>query len=90
MGTQPQEMTEEQKRVMSMIIDNTENIKCQCGNDIFSKGINMKRLPRLITGKEHDDFMQFAVMYCVKCHNQIPLDDLPVPENLIKVDFRKE
>ena len=84
------EMTDEQKRVLAQIIENTENIKCQCGCDIFTQGRTMKRIPRLLSGKDHDDFLQFPILYCVKCHEEIVLNDLPEPDNIIKTNFRKE
>ena len=79
------ELDQEQKEMLARIVDNTENMKCQCGCEIFAQGRNMKRISRIITGASHDDFLQFPVFYCVKCHQTLVLNDNPEPDNIIKL-----
>jgi len=86
METKPTEMTEEQKKVLAQIIANTANITCKCGNDIFTQGRTMKRLPRQISGAKNDQFLQFPIMYCIKCNEEVVLQDMPEPENIIKLN----
>lgn len=65
------------------------NIQCECGNDVWSVGYILKRIPgiEMGTGSE-DQILDLAVYYCSKCGKILPeyrkmykLDDPADKEN---------
>lgn len=74
---QPQEpqLTQEQMIMAQNAIKNAVDIKCGCGSDIFTQGIKLKRISKLLTGDSQDTIIPISVAYCYKCSKELLLDN---------------
>ena len=72
------------KPQVQITINNTTEIVCECGNNIFQEATLLRRASRILTGGPKDTIIPIPVPYCVKCFS--PLDEL-LPEELRKKKF---
>ncbi len=84
-------MSEDQILAMANLIKNAQDVKCECGCDIFHQANKLKRISKLVTGEEKDGFFPVPTVYCVKCQKEwTPEEDAPKEEGIIQLDFRKK
>jgi hypothetical protein len=57
----------------------TTEVKCsKCGGKFFQDSVLFRRVSRLLTGRERDEFLPVQAPICVQCHE--PLKELLSPE----------
>lgn len=59
-------------------LDNTQEIKCSCGHNIFQGCLMARKVSRLITGGPADTIISIPIFTCMKCGSII--EELIPPE----------
>ena len=85
MAKAPQQLTPEQIARLSEMIKNAEDLKCECGGDMFAQANKIKKVSRLITGEEEDTFLPLPALYCISCKKEMVLDTPKPTSNIIKM-----
>lgn len=50
-----------------------QDLKCSCGNAMFTQAFFLKRVPALLIGATVDDAVPIPVYQCTKCKNVLDL-----------------
>jgi hypothetical protein len=85
MAKAPQQLTPQQIEQVSEMLKNAQDIKCSCGCDMFSQANKIKKVSRLITGEEQDTLLPLPALYCIKCSEELVLDNPEPKSNIIKL-----
>jgi uncharacterized Zn finger protein len=53
---------------MNVSLKDTTSIVCdECGHDVFSEGVLLRKISRFVTGTSQDALMPIPVFTCAKC-----------------------
>ena len=83
-GGMPGAAPQRQQQVR-ITLDKTQPTVCKCGGQVFSEGVILRKVSRILTGQPEDGVMPIPAFYCVKCH-EILQDMLP---NEVKNELNK-
>lgn len=71
----PSNLTSEQLSMAANAIKSAKDVVCNCGGTIFSEGVKLKKVSRLLTGEDSDKFLPLPSLYCVKCFKELSLEE---------------
>jgi hypothetical protein len=60
-------------------LEQTSEVRCECGGSTFSPAIKIRKISRLITGEAQDTIQPVEVFLCIECGE--PLEEF-LPEAL--------
>ncbi len=86
-------LTDEQIAMATQALKAAKDVSCGCGSVIFHQGVKLKQLSRLLTGESQDAIVPIPAMFCVKCFQELSLEDKSEQkpkENVIEFDFRNK
>lgn len=47
-----------------------KDIICECGNDIFTQGIKLKKVSAIMAPSGKEELGMLLVFYCIKCNKE--------------------
>lgn len=91
-GNRPQP-SPEQLLAAANAIKNARDIVCSCGCNIFTEGMKVKQLSKLVTGEANDRIIPIPTAFCIKCHKELNVEEEKVetkaPEIILNLDLKK-
>ena len=60
----------------SKIVDLQRGIERNCGGEIFSSGVELKRLSALVSPNGQVSVVPIQIFYCVKCNSRFDIEDI--------------
>jgi ssDNA-binding Zn-finger/Zn-ribbon topoisomerase 1 len=69
-------LSEEQIKMLHSALKNAVDILCpKCNSSVFTEGIKLKKLSRLLTGEMKDSIIPIPVIICLKCNEELNLEE---------------
>ncbi len=56
-----------------MSFDDLENIKCECGSEIWDQGSRLKRLSAIMSEDGQEKVIAIPVIVCMECGKELPI-----------------
>lgn len=90
-STMNNQLSPEQINLMAQALKNAKDLSCKkCEGLIFNQGTKLKQVSRLLTGEEKDSLWPIPTFYCVKCLEELTLEEeKPAEKNEIVIDFKR-
>lgn len=84
------QLTQEQLIMLSGALKNAKDIVCKCGGKIFNQGTKLKLLSRLLIGTEKDELVPIPCIYCIKCQEEVNIEEDNKGKEGIIIDLEKK